>query len=340
MAMALGIIGGSGVYDIEGLTHVRRVRVRTPFGEPSDSFVCGRLGELELCFLPRHGVGHRLLPSEINSRANIWGFKKLGVERLLSITAVGSLREAIEPGDVLVADQLFDRTGNRPATFFGEGLVAHVQLADPICSDLSDIVYACATAAGARAHKGGTYLCMEGPAFSTRVESRLHRQWGMDVVGMTALPEATLAREAELCFSMLALVTDYDSWHASEADVSVPAVLEVLRRSVLVAKDIVQLVAGKLAGPRTCNCGSALDGAMMTDPRLVPAVTRRRLELFIGKRLAAVGQSTAGRKKGSKSVRRRAAARELHRGLSTGGHGGIGEADPPLRRQRRSGAKP
>jgi 5'-methylthioadenosine phosphorylase len=307
MAQVLGIIGGSGVYDIEGLTHVRRVKLRTPFGAPSDSYVLGRLGDLQLCFLPRHGVGHRLLPSELNSRANIWGFKKLGVERLLSITAVGSLRESVEPGDVLVADQILDRTRSRQATFFGEGLVAHVQLADPICSDLSDVVYACATAAGARAHKGGTYLCMEGPAFSTRAESKLHRQWGMDVVGMTALPEATLAREAELCFSMLALVTDYDCWHASEADVSVTAVLEVMRRNVSVAKKIIQLVAGKLAGPRTCSCGSALEGAIMTDPRRVPPATRRRLQLLLGDRLTV---ARAPAKKGSKIVRRRAAARE------------------------------
>jgi 5'-methylthioadenosine phosphorylase len=311
MAIALGIIGGSGVYDIEGLTHIRRVRVRTPFGDPSDSYVVGRLGEQELCFLPRHGVGHRLLPSEINSRANIWGFKKLGVERLLSITAVGSLREQLEPGDVMVADQLFDRTGNRQATFFGQGLVAHVQVADPMCSDLSDIVYASATAAGARAHKGGTYLCMEGPAFSTRVESKLHRQWGMDVVGMTALPEATLAREAELCFSMLALITDYDCWHETEADVSVPAVLEVLRRNVVVAKSIIKLVTAKLGGPRICNCGTALDGALMTDPKLVPAATRRRLELLLGDRLAGRGEAKPRGK--NKVVRGSAAARVARR---------------------------
>jgi 5'-methylthioadenosine phosphorylase len=311
MAIALGIIGGSGVYDIEGLTHVRRVRVRTPFGEPSDSYTLGRLGDQELCFLPRHGVGHRLLPSEINSRANIWGFKKLGVERLLSITAVGSLREALQPGDVVVADQLFDRTGNRQATFFGEGLVGHVALADPMCSDLSDIVYACATAAGARAHKGGTYLCMEGPAFSTRAESKVHRQWGMDVVGMTALPEATLAREAELCFSMLALVTDYDCWHETEADVSVTAVLEVLRRNVLLAKNIIRLVTAKLSGPRICNCGSALAGALMTDPKVVPAATRRKLELLLGDRLAATSPAKVRGKRGSKTVRRSAAAKAV-----------------------------
>jgi 5'-methylthioadenosine phosphorylase len=244
------------------------------------------------------------LPSEVNSRANIWGFKKLGADRLLSLTAVGSLREGVEPGDILVPDQLFDRTGARAQTFFGQGLVAHVQLADPVCSDLTDIVYACATAAGARAHKGGTYLCMEGPAFSTRAESRVHRQWGMDVVGMTALPEAALAREAELCYAMLALVTDYDCWHVSEADVSASAVIEVVRRNVLKAKEIVGLVAGKLGGPRTCNCGTALDGAVMTDPRRIPPATRRRLALLLGDRFSATGPAKARGKKLGKAARK------------------------------------
>ncbi len=303
---ALGILGGSGIYDIDGLSKVRRVALKTPFGAPSDAYLVGRLGDLDLCFLPRHGRGHRLLPSEVNSRANVWGFKKLGVERLVSITAVGSLREDLAPGDVVVPDQMFDRTGSRPATFFGGGLVAHVQIADPICRDLADVVYASATAAGGRAHRGGVHLCMEGPTFSTRAESRLHRQWGMDVVGMTVLPEATLAREAELCFANLALVTDYDCWHETEADVSVQAVLEVLRANARLAKEIVRLVAGKVGLPRTCTCASALDGAIMTDPAVVPPATRRRLELILGDRLPA--PAAARKKTGTRRVRRRSAA--------------------------------
>ncbi|MHB8420570.1 MAG: S-methyl-5'-thioadenosine phosphorylase [Myxococcales bacterium] len=310
---ALGIVGGSGIYDMEGLTHFREVRVRTPFGDPSGSYLVGRLGDLELCFLPRHGRGHRLMPSEVNSRANIWGFKRLGVERLVSITAVGSLREELAPGDVVVPDQLFDRTGARQPTFFGGGLVAHVQLADPTCRELADVVYASATAAGGRAHRGGCHLCMEGPSFSTRAESRLHRQWGMDVVGMTVLPEAALAREAELCFANLALVTDYDCWHEVEADVSVPAVLEVLRANARLAKDIVRLIAEKVGGPRTCGCATALDGALVTDPAAVPAATRRRLALLLGDRHAAPGRKVGRRprakpKAGAKSLRRTAAA--------------------------------
>ncbi len=308
MAIALGIIGGTGLYQIPGLKAARRVRVRTPFGDPSDAFLVGRWDGLTLCFLPRHGAGHRLLPSEVNSRANLWGFKKLGVERILSVSAVGSLREDVRPGDVVVPDQLFDRTGGRRQTFFGDGLVGHVALADPMCEDLAAVLYAAATGAGARAHKGGTYLCMEGPAFSTRAESRLYRQWGMDVIGMTALPEAMLAREAELCYATLALVTDYDCWHQVEADVSVSAVLEILRRNTDLAQRIVGLVAGKLDGPRTCSCGEALQGALVTDPALVPAATRRKLAPILGDRLPA-----APKKRGTKSVRRRVAACELRR---------------------------
>ncbi len=287
MTIALGVIGGSGLYEIEGLTRVKKVLVKTPFGDPSAPYTLGRLGEVELCFLPRHGVGHRLLPSEVNSRANLWGFKKLGVERLLSFSAVGSLREAIEPGDLVMPDQIFDRTAGREQTFFGDGLVAHVPLADPMCQELSDMAYAAATALGGRVHKGGTYLCMEGPAFSTRAESRVHRLWGMDVVGMTAFPEAKLAREAEICYATAALVTDFDCWHAVEADVSVPAVLEVLRRNVALAKSMVREIAKKLPAPRTCGCGEALRDALLTDPAHVTPAARRRLGLLFGRRLPA-----------------------------------------------------
>lgn len=302
----LGVIGGSGIYDIAGVSRGKRITLKTPFGAPSDSYLVGRLGRLDVCFLPRHGRGHRISPSEVNSRANIWGMKKIGVERLVSITAVGSLREGLAPGDVVVPDQLFDRTGGgRSTTFFGDGVVAHVQMADPTCAELADLVYASATAAGARAHKGGCHLCMEGPTFSTRAESRLHRSWGMDVVGMTVLPEAALAREAELCFSNLALVTDYDCWHETESDVSVPAVLEVLRANAKLANEIVRLLAEKADGPRTCPCTTALDGAIVTAPEAISPAARRRLSLLLGDRHAAPPKKASLRSRRSRAAHAR-----------------------------------
>ena len=305
MAIALGILGGSGLYAMEGLERARQVAVKTPFGDPSGRYTVGRLGGVEVCFLPRHGPGHRLTPSEVNSRANIWGFKKLGVERLLAFSAVGSLRESIEPGDMVVPDQLVDRTsGRREASFFGDGVVAHVAFADPMCSELSDLVYAAATAAGGRIHKGGSYVCIEGPAFSTRAESNLYRQWGLDIVGMTALPEAKLAREAELCFSTVSLVTDFDCWHEVEADISVPAVLEVLRRNTALAQALIRAVAAKPALPRLCGCGDSLKDAILTDPAQLSAAARRRLDLLIGHRLPAK-KPKKGKKRVARPARRR-----------------------------------
>ncbi len=303
----IGVIGGSGLYELPGLSKVREVALRTPFGAPSDAFVTGELGEVRLVFLPRHGRGHRILPSEINARANIWGFKKLGAERLLSFSAVGSMKEEIAPGHLVIVDQFIDRTRGRTSTFFGGGLVGHVQFADPVCADLSAVVHRAAGAAGASVHRGGTSLCIEGPQFSTRAESRLYRSWGVDVIGMTSLPEARLAREAGLCYAAVALSTDYDCWHESEEDVTVEAVIAVMRRNVQTAQEVIRRAASDLVAPRTCRCGSSLEGALMTAPEQVPAATYRKLELLVRPFLAkpAVRRANARPKK-MKGARRRA----------------------------------
>ena len=280
----LGVIGGSGLYEIPGLEVVERRTLETPFGMPSDEYVVGRVGPTTVIFLPRHGRGHRLTPTEVNYRANVWGMKRLGADSLLSISAVGSMREDARPGHVLVPDQFFDRTRLRASTFFGDGLVAHVAFGDPVCAGLSAIVADAAEAAGGTVHRGGTYICMEGPAFSTRAESRIYRQWGVDVIGMTNLPEAKLAREAELCFATLALVTDYDCWHEGEESVSVDAVLAVLRANADLARRAVSEVATRL-GQRTCPCGDALSGAILTDLAAVPEATRAKLDLLVGRYL-------------------------------------------------------
>jgi 5'-methylthioadenosine phosphorylase len=285
----IGIIGGSGLYEIEGLEAIEEVRIDTPFGAPSDAYIVGRLGDAKLCFLPRHGRGHRISPSEINYRANVHGMKQLGVEWLLSVSAVGSMKEAIRPGDIVVVDQFIDRTKQRASTFFGDGAVGHVGFADPICGALASTVHEVAARecakTGATAHKGGTYIVIEGPQFSTRAESRLYRSWGVDVIGMTNIPEAKLAREAELCYSTIALSTDYDCWHETEEDVSVAAVLEVVRRNVATAKAILKGVAERLSPERTCACTHAAAHALMTDPAAIPAATRQRLELIVGRYL-------------------------------------------------------
>lgn len=278
----VGVIGGSGLYELPGLSKVRRVALRTPFGAPSDAFVVGELGEVRLVFLPRHGRGHRILPSEINARANIWGFKKLGAERLLSFGAVGSMKESIAPGHLVVVDQFIDRTRGRPSSFFGDGLVGHIQFADPVCPELSEVAYEAARSAGATVHKGGTSLCIEGPQFSTRAESRLYRSWGVDVIGMTSLPEARLAREAGLCYSSIALSTDFDCWHEAEEDVTVEAVIAVLKQNVQMAQEVIRRAALSLASERRCGCGEALRNALMTAPAEVPRSTVRKLELLIG----------------------------------------------------------
>ncbi|HMQ22069.1 MAG TPA: S-methyl-5'-thioadenosine phosphorylase [Planctomycetota bacterium] len=274
----LGVIGGSGLYAMEGLTDVREVEVDTPFGKPSDVITTGRLGASELAFLPRHGRGHRLMPSELPFQANIYALKMLGVQAVLAISAVGSMREDIVPGHLVVVSQFIDPTRHRPDTFFGDGIVGHVHFADPICTCLAASVLASARDAGATVHEGGTYVCMEGPQFSTRAESHLYRSWGVDVIGMTNPQEAKLAREAGLCYSTLALATDYDCWHESEEDVSVEAVLEVIRNNVSTAKATIAALAGRLPLARACSCRRALEHAIMTAKDVIPEATRKRLE--------------------------------------------------------------
>lgn len=282
----IGVIGGSGLYELPGLSKVREVCVRTPFGAPSDAFLVGELGGVRLAFLPRHGRGHRFSPTELNSRANIWGFKKLGVERILSFSAVGSMREHIAPGHMVIVDQFVDWTRQRPQTFFGDGIVAHVQLADPVCPQLVGVLAESAGAAGVVFHKGGTSLCIEGPQFSTRAESERYRSWGIDVIGMTAVPEARLAREAEICYANVALTTDYDCWHESEDDVTAEAVVEVMRKNVVGAREVIRQAVARLSGERTCGCGNALANAVMTSPEVVPAATYKKLALLIGRHLS------------------------------------------------------
>ncbi|MBK7827658.1 S-methyl-5'-thioadenosine phosphorylase [Nannocystis sp.] len=286
--LVLGVVGGSGLYEIDGLQAARQVEVETPFGRPSDAYTLGELARegappLRAVFLPRHGRGHVLTPSEINYRANIHGFKQLGVTHLLSVSAVGSLREHIAPGHVVAPDQFIDRSTQRIATFFGNGVVAHVQMGDPVDAQLRARVVAAARAEGATVHDGGTCVVMEGPAFSTRAESELYRSWGASVIGMTALPEAKLAREAEIAYAMLALSTDYDCWHVSEAEVSVADVIAVLHRNVALSRRIIRALA--LALPARCAelpYPRALAHAIITAPERVPAATRARLDLILG----------------------------------------------------------
>ncbi len=282
----IGVIGGSGLYDMEGLEQIDELRVETPFGAPSDALIHGRLEGCEIYFLPRHGRGHVHSPSDVPFRANLWALKQVGVEQVLSISAVGSLREDIRPGDMVVVDQFFDRTKRQETSFFGSGLVAHVSVADPVCPRLRQDVLAAARAAGATVHDGGTYLCMEGPAFSTRAESRVYRMWGMDVIGMTNIPEAKLAREAELCFATLAMATDYDCWHETEEDVSVESVLATLRANVRVAQETIRQLAANLAAQRDCGCPDALRYAIITSPQAVDPHARARLDLLVGRYLA------------------------------------------------------
>ena len=281
----IGVIGGSGLYQMAGLEAVRRVDVKTPFGKPSDKLVRGRLGAAELIFLPRHGVGHRWLPTEVNYRANIFAMKKLGVERLISVSAVGSLRAEIAPGHVVVPDQFIDRTTQRPSTFFGKGLVAHVSLADPFCPEFARGLVQAAAAEGAQVHSGGTYLCMEGPQFSTRAESHLYRNWGAHVIGMTNLQEAKLAREAEICFGTLALATDYDCWNEHAGDVEIEQVLAVLKQNVELAQRTICRAVASLGAARTCHCASALKDAIITEKSRIPGKIRADLRPIIGKYL-------------------------------------------------------
>jgi 5'-methylthioadenosine phosphorylase len=281
----LGVIGGSGLYELPGIRDTEPVRVDTPFGAPSDEVMRGRLGDVQVLFLPRHGRGHRLTPTEVPYRANVFALKALGAQALLSIGAVGSLREHLPPGDVVVPDQFIDRTVARPSTFFGDGIVVHVSLADPVCAAFADTVEQAARGAGGRVHRGGTYLCMEGPQFSSRAESNLYRQWGADIIGMTNWQEAKLAREAELCFASLALVTDYDCWKTDEAHVVIEDVLRILAANADLARHAVAGVAAGLAAQRRCACASALQYAIITDRARIPAQTRTALAPLLGKYL-------------------------------------------------------
>ncbi|GIW48178.1 MAG: S-methyl-5'-thioadenosine phosphorylase [Deltaproteobacteria bacterium] len=279
----VGVIGGSGLYEMEGLEDVHSVKVETPWGFPSDEFVVGTLGEARLVFLPRHGRGHRIMPSEINFRANIYGMKKLGVEWIVSVSAVGSMREEIAPGHIVIPSQFFDNTKGRVSTFFGDGIVAHVSMADPVCPNLLEVLYEASKRAGAVVHKGGVYLCIEGPQFSTRAESNIYRKWGVDVIGMTNMPEAKLAREAEICYATLALSTDYDCWHEVHSDVTVEDVVEVLTKNVELAKKIIKEVVYLISEQRDCICSNALRDAIITSKDAISDDVRKKLELIIGK---------------------------------------------------------
>jgi 5'-methylthioadenosine phosphorylase len=279
----LAVIGGSGLYDIPGLTDVQETRVETPFGPPSDAIVRGRLKDTTLLFLPRHGRGHRIAPHKIDARANICALKKLGATHLVSISAVGSMREAIAPGDFVVVDQFIDLTKGRTSTFFGGGLVGHVGFADPVCADLSAALGDAAERAGARVHRGGTYVCIEGPQFSTRAESHLYRSWGVSVIGMTAMPEAKLAREAELPYALLALATDYDCWHQAEEDVTIDAILKVLGENVARARRVVGELAPVLPDPATSRATGALAAALMTSRDQIEPATLSQLDWLVGK---------------------------------------------------------
>jgi 5'-methylthioadenosine phosphorylase len=284
-AAEVGIIGGSGIYNMPGISKVREVRVVTPFGKASDAYILGELEGRKVAFLARHGRGHRLLPSELNFRANIYGFKKLGVDRIISLSAVGSLREDFKPMDMVIPEQFFDRTKGRISTFFGDGLVAHISFAEPFCLVLQNVLAEACARTGVSFHRGGTYLCMEGPAFSTKAESNTYRAWGMDVIGMTNLQEAKLAREAEICYVTLAMVTDYDCWHEEHDAVTVSQVYEYLMRNAENAQRIIHHSLDLIPGERTCKCGVALAHAIMTDRKKIPLQARKRLELLVGKYL-------------------------------------------------------
>lgn len=277
---AVGVIGGSGLYEMEGLQSVREIRVRTPFGSPSDAIIVGEIEGVRVAFLSRHGRGHRLNPGEINYRANIYALKSLGVSRVISVSAVGSMKESIKPGDVVCPDQFIDLTKRRASTFFEGGMVAHVAFGEPVCAGLVETLASSGQRLGATLHRGGAYLCIEGPQFSTKGESKLYRQWGVDVIGMTNMPEAKLAREAELCYATMALATDYDCWHETEEAVTVEAILDTLHRNVALAKRILKSVLPSVAGMQDCVCHQALTHAVITDRKQVPAAAKRKLALL------------------------------------------------------------
>lgn len=279
----IGVIGGTGLYEIEGMKHVQEIKVQTPFGDPSDAIIVGTLEGTNIAFLPRHGRGHRINPSELPSLANIYALKSLGVEWIIAINSCGSFKEELKPRDLVIPDQIIDRTRGRISTFFGKGIVVHIPFAEPFCPVLSTVLYDAARAVGARVHKGGTFIAMEGPQFSTKAESRLYKSWGADIIGMTVLPEAKLAREAEICYATLACVTDYDSWHESLDPVRIEEILAILAENVGRAKAIIRLAAGRIPKERKCECAGALATAIVTAPEMIPAQVKKDLELLIGK---------------------------------------------------------
>jgi 5'-methylthioadenosine phosphorylase len=283
---AIGIIGGSGLYSMSGLTEIREVQVKTPFGDPSDAIVLGALEGKRVAFLARHGRGHRILPGEINYRANVYAMKLLGVERIISVSAVGSLQEDLRPGEFLVPDQFFDRTRNRVSTFFGDGLVAHVAFAHPTCGQVGGVLADCCVHEAIKVHRRGTYICMEGPQFSTLAEAQVHRQLRFEVIGMTNVTEAKLAREAEICYATIAMITDYDCWHPEHESVTASQIIATLNQNAENAQRVLRAAVRALPQGRTCKCSSALQHALVTDMKLVPAATKKRLGAIIGKYLS------------------------------------------------------
>ncbi len=281
----VGVMGGSGLYQMEGLEDVQAIALKTPFGDPSDSFVVGRLQGVKVVFLPRHGRGHRIQPSSVNFRANIYGMKMLGVQWIIGVSAVGSMKDSIRPGDMVIPSQFIDLTKGRPNTFFSDGIVGHISFADPVCPVLGQILFEAREEDGTIVHKDGTYLCIEGPQFSTRAESRLYRTWGVDIIGMTNLPEAKLAREAEICYATIAFVTDYDCWYEEGGDVSVKEILRILAQSTKRAKSVIRHALKQLPEKRECLCATALKHAFVTGKKHIPEKTKRDLEPIIGKYL-------------------------------------------------------
>jgi 5'-methylthioadenosine phosphorylase len=281
----IGVIGGTGLYDIEGMTDVEEVDITTPFGKPSDAITIGKLEGVGIAFLPRHGKGHRILPTELPVRANIYALKSLGVEHIIAINSAGSFKLEVKPGDLVILDQLIDRTRSRVNSFFGDGIAAHIPFAEPFCPVLSQILYQAAQGVGAGVHPRGTCIVMEGAAFSTRAESRLYKSWGADVIGMTALPEAKLAREAEICYAVVACVTDYDSWHERTEPVTIDVILRVQHQNIDAAKQIIKLAVSRIPQRRDCECATALKTAFVTDPAAMPAEQKKKLDLLIGKYL-------------------------------------------------------
>ncbi len=281
----IGVIGGTGLYDIKGMTDIEEVDLNTPFGKPSDTIVIGRLEGVGIAFLPRHGKGHRISPTEVPSRANIYALKSLGVEHIIAICSAGSFKKELEPGHLLIPDQLIDRTRNRVSSFFSDGIVAHVPFADPFCPVLSRVLFESAQEVGASVHQGGTCVVMEGPAFSTRAESRLYRSWGADIIGMTALPEAKLAREAEICYAIIGCITDYDSWWQHAEAITIGVIISTVLRNIDTAKRIIKLAVTKIPDGRDCVCATALKMAIVTAPPVIPAEQKEKLSLLISKYL-------------------------------------------------------